>query len=67
MYPSPELEACMLNGKSEYYCIKGELEICFNVRSRARSGERNGEVENGLKLCKSFTAVLESKLILASK
>ena len=27
--PSPELEACMLNGKSEYYCIKGELEVLF--------------------------------------
>jgi hypothetical protein len=25
MYPIPGLEACMLNGKSEYYCIKGEL------------------------------------------
>ena len=24
----------MLNGKSEYYCIKGELEICFNVVER---------------------------------
>jgi hypothetical protein len=29
MYPSPGLEACMLNGKSEYYCIKGELEMLF--------------------------------------
>ena len=29
MYPSPGLEACMLNGKSEYYCIKGELEVLF--------------------------------------
>jgi hypothetical protein len=27
VYPSPRLEACMLNGKSEYYCIKGELEM----------------------------------------
>ena len=27
--PSPGLEACMLNGKSEYYCIKGELEVLF--------------------------------------
>ena len=53
MYPSPGLEACMLNGKSEYYCIKGELEMLFK-RSRARGGERNGEVENGLKLSKSF-------------
>ena len=26
---SPGLEACMLNGKSEYYCIKGELEVLF--------------------------------------
>jgi hypothetical protein len=23
------IEACMLNGKSEYYCIKGELEMLF--------------------------------------
>jgi hypothetical protein len=29
MYPTPGLEACMLNGKSEYYCIKGELEMLF--------------------------------------
>jgi hypothetical protein len=29
MYPSPGLEACMLNGKSEYYCTKGELEMLF--------------------------------------
>jgi hypothetical protein len=47
----------MLNGKSEYYCIEGELEILFQ-RSRARGGERNGEVENGLKLSKSFLILL---------
>ena len=57
MYPSPGLEACMLNGKSEYYCIKGELEVLFK-HSQARGGERKGEVENGLKLSKSFLILL---------
>jgi hypothetical protein len=29
----------MLNGKSEYYCIKGELEFCFNVVERGAASE----------------------------
>ena len=29
----------MLNGKSEYYCIKGELEMLFNVVERRAASE----------------------------
>ena len=37
MYPSPGLEARLLNGKSEDYCIKGEC--CFNVVERGAASE----------------------------
>jgi hypothetical protein len=32
MWPGPGLEARMLNGESEYKCIKSELEMCNQVR-----------------------------------
>jgi hypothetical protein len=47
----------MLNGKSEYYCIKGELEICFNVLERGAASEMV-KWKTGL-IVEVFTAVLE--------
>jgi hypothetical protein len=49
MYPSPGLEARMLNGKSEDYWV-----LYKNIANQARDGERNGEVENRLKLSNSY-------------
>jgi hypothetical protein len=52
----------MENQRTIDYCIKS----CFYVASQARGGERMVKWETGLS-CRTLTAVLASKLILAWK
>jgi hypothetical protein len=67
MYPTPGIEACMLNGKLEYYCIKVNWKCFFNVVGR-RAASEMVKWKMGLS-CQVFfnTTVLESMLILAWK
>jgi hypothetical protein len=61
----------MENQRTIEYCIKSEQEMLFYVANRARGGDvrakYNGEVENGLKLSKSYCYSCKQVIILAWK